>query len=367
MGARGVVMTAKIAGLKFDEAAADVVNDYKLRGLKSGKAVARRIRLHLQPVFGGRKLASISATDIRNYTMHRLEATEIGRGEYTLKTRRGSVTVKASKRTVAKIANGTVNRELQILKRIFNLAMQNGRILTRPHIKLLREDDTIRQGFITDEQFSAIHAHLPTALQPVLEFAYVTGWRTVSEILPLQWRNVDFSAGEVRLDPGVTKNRQPRIFPLTNDLRRLLETQRAEHLRLKKAGHVCPYVFFREIASGRGGPKAPKPIIAFTKAWRQATKLAGCPGRIPHDLRRTAIRTMVRRGVPEVVAMRLCGHETRSIFDRYAIVSELDLRTAADRLSSVSGTLLGHQDVSAVETTTEFANSFRKTGGAARN
>src|SRR3977135_860180 len=80
-------------------------------------------------------------------------------------------------------------------------------------------------------------------------------------------------------------------------------------------------------------------ITKFPKSWRDACLAAGCPGRIPHDLRRTAVRNFVRAGVPESVAMKLTGHKTRSVFERYNIVSDGDLHTAASRLSGlVNGT-----------------------------
>ncbi|HUR19319.1 MAG TPA: tyrosine-type recombinase/integrase, partial [Vicinamibacterales bacterium] len=97
------------------------------------------------------------------------------------------------------------------------------------------------------------------------------------------------------------------------------------------------WVFFRMVADHHGGPKQPRQIFAFTKAWKAACLGAGCPGRIPHDLRRTAVRNMVRRGVPERVAMQLSGHKTRSVFERYNIVSKAYacLRWASDAFSWV--------------------------------
>jgi integrase len=243
--------------------------------------------------------------------------------------------VPEQQRAIAGVSNGEINRELTTLKRIFSLAMQAGKLLHKPHIPLLRENNT-RTGFFEFDQFASLLAKLPAPLCPVIEFAYITGWRIASEILPLEWRQVDFAGGEVRLDAGTTKNGEGRVFPLTDDLRTLLEGQHAEHLRLKQAGQIVPWVFMRLVAAGRGGKKAPRRILSFNKAWTAATIAAGCPGRIPHDLRRTAVRNMVRRGVPERVAMKLTGHKTRSVFERYNIVSDGDLRTAAAQLRGLT-------------------------------
>jgi integrase len=121
---------------------------------------------------------------------------------------------------------------------------------------------------------------------------------------------------------------------MTRELRTLLDKQHAEHDRLKKKGQVCPFVFFRMVANGRQGPLHPKPIKTITKAFRTACRKAGCPGRILHDLRRTAVRRFVRNGIPERVAMLLSGHKTRSVFERYNIVSTRRRRPASCRCTS---------------------------------
>lgn len=227
-----------------------------------------------------------------------------------------------------------------MLKRMFSLAIEAGKLHHKPHFAMLREDN-VRVGFFEREQYEAVLTHLPEGMRPVVTFACVTGWRINSEVLPLQWRQVDLSLGEVRLDPGTTKNREGRVFYLTSELHQLLKEQHAASDEIQRQRKmIVRHVFFhRDVTkAGAFGHWAGKGISAegFYHAWRRARTTAGCPQSIPHVFRRTAIRNMVRAGIPERVAIKLSGHKTRSVFDRYNIVSDTDLRDAAARLSASS-------------------------------
>ena len=308
----------KAEKLTFDDAAKAVITDFEINGKKSHASVERKITKHLTPYFTGRRMAGITASDVAKYVAHRQSE---------------GIVSKTGVR-IADVSNSEINRELALLKRIFSLAIKSGRIAMRPHIPMLKEPPP-RSGFFERHEIASVVAHLPTALKPVVEFAYATGWRVDSEVLPLEWRNVDFKAGEVRLDAGTTKNGQGRVFPMTAALRQLLQGQQKKHTALKRAGHIVPNVFWRMVAKGRGGEKQPKPIKKFIKAWRKASIAAGYPGRIPHDMRRSAVRNLVRAAIPERVAMRMTGHLTRSVFERYNIVSDGDLHDAAQKLDAV--------------------------------
>jgi integrase len=329
---RGVAITPRVGRIRFDEAVKDVINDYRTNRKRSLDDVERRIARHLRPFFGNRRMASITTADIREYIDSRQKETTIVRRAFTFTARDGTPRqVPEQRRTITGVSNAEINRELTALKRMFNLAIQAGKLLQKPHIPLLKEDN-VRVGFFERDQFLAVLAHLPEPVRPAASFAYLTGWRIDSEVLSLEWRQVDFGAGEVRLDPGKTKNGEGRTFPMTRELREVLEQQRTitENLQ-RQLKVVCPRVFHR---SGR-------PIKSFRVAFRSACVEAGCPGRVLHDFRRTAVRNLVRAGIPERVAMQMTGHKTRSVFERYNIVSAGDLREAAKRLDAATGTISG--------------------------
>jgi integrase len=137
-----------------------------------------------------------------------------------------------------------------------------------------------------------------------------------------------------------------RVFYLTSELKELLKAQRKAADRIqRRKGMIVQHVFFHDLPTKAGdvgfwSGHAIAPS-GFYHAWCRARIAAGCPGRIPHDFRRTAIRNMVRAGIPERVAMKLSGHKTRSVFDRYNVVSDGDLREASNRLGHSTASVTG--------------------------
>lgn len=279
----------------FKDLAEMIVTDYKVNGKKSLPDLEQKIRLHLRPFFGGKPAHGITTADVKAYTLARQEA--------------GA-------------ANAKVNRELAALKRMFNLAIQAEKITRKPYIPMLAENN-VRQGFFEPWEFDAVFARLPDWLRPPVKFSYITGWRMRSEVLTLTWAQVDLAEGEVRLEPGTTKNKDARPFPFTQELRALIEVQWQGHL-----AHYpdCPLVFHDH---GR-------PIVNYRKRWIKACQEAGVQDKLVHDMRRTAIRQFNRLGITDKVAMALSGHKTRSVYDRYNIVSKGDLKEAARRLDGAS-------------------------------
>ena len=336
---RGVPIDPKVGRITFDEAVTDLLNDYKANRKKTYLDTKRRIDKHLAPFFGNKRMSSITTSDIRAFIAKRMADTWLARPARRVKRLNG--TWQELPEEWRPVSVGEINRELTVLKRMFSLAIEAGKLHHKPHFGMLREDN-IRIGFFEREQYEAVLAHLPEGIRPVVTFAYVTGWRINSEILPIQWRQVDLRVGEVRLDPGTTKNREGRVFHLTPELQQLLKEQRdsADEIQ-RQRNMIVQHVFFHRTVTKAGtlGYLAGHGIsgCGFYQAWRRARTAAGCPGSIPHDFRRTAIRNMVRAGIPERVAMKLSGHKTRSVFDRYNVVSDGDLREASERLGHSFG------------------------------
>jgi integrase len=234
------------------------------------------------------------------------------------------VTAYAARRLDGGAKPSTINYEMATLRRGFRLGLDTGRAMVQPKISMLRTNN-VRKGFFEKEQFEGVLRHLPDHLKPMVRVAYLTGWRK-QELLSRQWRHVDLKYGWLRLEPGETKNGEGREFPFTAELRAILLAQHECVRELESASsQVVPWVFY--LPDGRR-------IGDFRKAWAKACRLAGVPGRLLHDFRRTAVRNLERAGVARSAAMRRTGHLTESIYQRYAITDSTMLQEAAAKLDA---------------------------------
>ncbi len=305
---------------RFEDLAQIIRDDYAVNRRRSVARLEDAL-LRLGEAFAGARAAALTLDRLTGYTRARLDAG---------------------------MAPGTVWNELKVLRRAFRLAHRAGRVAQVPPFPQFAHD-RVRTGFFEEADFRAVLAELPAALQPALEFAYHTGWRIPSEVLPLTWAHVDFGAGVVRLEVGTTKNQDGRTFPFAvlPTLAALLRAQRARTEALERQlGAIVPWVFHRH----------GKRIKDFDHTWQRALKRAATMRRdgrelvvrpellerVPHDLRRTAVRNLERAGVSRSVAMQLTGHRTEAVYRRYAIVAEQDLREGVAKLAGCRGAQPGH-------------------------
>lgn len=225
---------------------------------------------------------------------------------------------------VDRMSAATLRRELAILKRMLRLA--SPRLPRVPLVDLPRVDNA-RQGFFEEKDLQAILPHLPPHARHLVEFLYLTGWRS-SEAFRLLWSDVDWERRTLWLRDS--KNREPRIFPFKYHARleQVLRDQRAAVTRWeRKHGRLCTSVFHW------GG----RPIKKLRRSWQSACAAAGLQGRLLHDFRRTAVRNLIRAGVQQSVAMKITGHKTDSIFRRYLIVDEELLAQATGAVAELLG------------------------------
>jgi integrase len=291
----GDISQGKIPGIyfervTFEDLSKDFLRDYEINKKKS-IAKAKRSINHLKESFEDMKANRINTIEINAYIQKRLNEG---------------------------VANASINRELAALKRMMNIgARQTPPKVDRvPYIPMLKENNA-RKGFFEHDEFLTLRDELPFYLKGFVTFAYKLGWR-VSEITGLKWSQVDRDNGIVRLEPGETKNDEGRTVYLDMELKEIINTQ--WELR-KQSQRVLHCVFPNRTGTDH--------IKDFRFPWNKAFEDAKVERKLFHDLRRTAIRNMVRAGIPEGVAMKISGHKTRSVFDRYNIVSGSDLKEAA--------------------------------------
>lgn len=293
--------------------------DYQLRG-KISPQFKSRLK-HIRGYFGRWRAVEVTAEAVDRYILDQQQA--------------GA-------------APATINRHTQLLAQAFKLAAERKHISSAPQIRHLSEKGNERHGYFSDVQFRVLVQNLPDYLKDFVRFAYLTGWRK-GEVASLRWEDVE---GElIRLRGENAKNGETRSVSLCGELAELVARRKGQ--RTVKHGtevRMAAHVFHQKS----------EPVGDFRKAWATACVASGlgqficarcqqpagghrcnrCGGEVSyvghifHDLRRTAVRNMVRAGVPERVAMSISGHKTRAIFDRYNIVNEADQKEAMQRVQN---------------------------------
>jgi integrase len=296
---RGIAFAGDVKKIHYEDLRAALITNYIERGnrsletVKDGSETIWGLKA-VDTFFAGYSVTQITTDEARKFAQSLLKAGN---------------------------ANGTANRSLALLRRMLSIALEDGKIQFRPKIRLLKAGPA-RKGFLALEKFDELLGLLPANLKPLITFLYYCGVR-VGEALQIEWSQVDLEGGLIRLEGEQTKNSDARTVPLPNVLIRILEQSE------ERTGHVFDGTNLR-------------------KEWQRACAACGLgtltevegkrdpryAGLIVHDLRRSAIRNLMKAGVNEKVAMAISGHKTRSVFDRYHIVDTEDVVEAMRRVQN---------------------------------
>ena len=214
-----------------------------------------------------------------------------------------------------KVTAATINKEISAFKSMLNFAVKYGKIESNPIIKAAKlKDDNVRQRIISQNELENLLSFSPVHLKPILKMAYYEPMRK-EEIIGLTWDEIDLQSNFIRLSANRTKGKKngrsipihPLIKEMLYSLPRSITTNRV-FLYLDKQGRY-------------------RPFKGFSRSWNRVRKLAGLNDVVFHDFRHTAITNMRKAGNPPSVIMKASGHKTMSMFLRYNLVDDEDLRS----------------------------------------
>ncbi|HUC30026.1 MAG TPA: site-specific integrase [Candidatus Acidoferrum sp.] len=241
-----------------------------------------------------------------------------------------------AKRVDDGVGPAMINRSLQALRRGLNLLRENGKIAVVPKVKLKKEPPA-RKGWVEQADFERLLAALPTYLRPLIAFMYYTGVRK-GEALSIEWPQVDLNAGTITVEEEQAKNEEPRVLPLPSEVLATLRDREHKQGRVFDGTNLrteweiaCAAVglgtrTLKQTEHERKDRKKPRTV---SYKWHEYRGLR------LHDLRRSAVRNLIRAGVSQKVAMDISGHKTTNVFQRYNITSPKDV-LAAMRLVEVA-------------------------------
>lgn len=288
--------------IKVDELLAMLVDDYELNSRSSLRQMKLRVENHLRPFFGQMRAATVGTRQISSYV---------------------------AKRKKEKKANATINREIEHLRRAFALGFDaQPQLVLRPMKYKKLDEDNVREGLLEHAQYAVLRNGLPEPYKTLFVCGYHLGARE-GELLKIHWSEVDFSRNEIVLLRYTTKGKTPRTLPIYGEMAEFLRMIKATRDQLYPA---CPWVFQRQ----------GKKMVFDHQVWKNHVGRLGAENLLFHDLRRTAITTMIEAGISEKEAMRISGHKTDATFRRYHIVKRARLQVIGQKLGEYHKTLPGH-------------------------
>jgi integrase len=298
--------------ITVEEIVMDVICKNRNDGNDSVEWDDRRWNLHLKPTFGRLKAGQVTTAFIDSYIAKR-KRQEMVR---TYKTKAGET---REVRTGKYPGNGTINRELALLRSAFWLAHEATprKVAWVPTFHMLDESGNVRKGFLKDEEYGRLADECGKVglwLRAMFEIYYTYGWRRNEPIETLKVRLADFTHRTITIEDS--KNGEGRIVVMTQKVFELVKA-------CCEGKRGDDPVFTRNDG---------KPVRDFRASWRNACVAALVPNLKVHDLRRTGARNLRRAGVDRDIIMRIGGWKTDSVFKRYNIIDEADLRDAVVKL-----------------------------------
>jgi excisionase family DNA binding protein len=282
--------------VRFAEFAEVYINDYAKANKRSWRCDKSRLNVSLTPAFGAYRLKDITVLQIEKYRAQRLESG---------------------------ISKPTVNRELALLKRMFNLAIDWGYAHDNPvrKVRFFSEKDSLKERILTKEEEGRLLGLFKGQLKPIVQVALNTGMR-LGEILGLKWDQIDLGRDQIRVER--TKSGSDRLGPINSTLQ-------AVFAGLKAGNGHSGFVF--------GNPLTGKPITTVKHSFTTACRKAEISGLRFHDLRHTFASRLVEGGVDLITIKELLGHSSVTITERYTHPNHSLRRVAVDLLAEKSSNL----------------------------
>ena len=223
----------------------------------------------------------------------------------------------------AKVSGSTVNRELALLKRMFNLAINWDLFLDSNPVRKVKFFREVNIGLrvVSPEEEEKLLRNASPCIQDVIRFALNTGLR-IGEIFSLRWSDVDWENSVLNI--LAPKTQKLRTVPINGQARKVLDYW--------ALGRRNEFVFYN--------PDTGKPFVDLDGGFALACKKAGVEGVTWHTLRHTFASRLVNRGVDIVTVQQLLGHSTITVTMRYTHTNLDSKRTAVAKLESYSDNLV---------------------------